>query len=39
MAKTETNVDNLKINYITKEQCDEALASGSINLNEMYITL
>lgn len=38
MAKTETNVDNLKINYLTKEQYDEALASGSINLNEMYIT-
>lgn len=38
MAKTETNVDNLKINYLTKEQYDEALASGSINLNEMYVT-
>lgn len=38
MAKIETNVDNLKINYLTKEQYDEALASGSINLNEMYIT-
>ncbi len=38
MAKTETNVDNLKINYLTREQYDEALASGSINLNEMYIT-
>lgn len=37
-TKTETNIKNFKINYLTKEQYEAALASGDINQDEVYMT-
>ena len=38
MAKTETLINELTINYLTKEQYEEAVANGEINENELYMT-
>lgn len=38
MAKTETILTELKINYLTEEQYAEALASGEIVADEIYMT-
>lgn len=38
MATTETNIDNLRINYLTKEQYEATLSAGEVNENELYIT-
>ena len=35
---TTTNLSSLKINYLTQEQYDTALAGGNINENEIYMT-
>lgn len=35
---TTTDLSTLKINYLTQEQYDTALANGEINANEFYIT-
>jgi hypothetical protein len=35
---TTTNLDTLKINYLTQAQYDEALGNNNINENEIYIT-
>lgn len=35
---TTTNLDTLKINYLTQAQFDAALANNEINENEIYIT-
>lgn len=33
---TTTDLQSLKINYLTQEQYDTALNSGQINANELY---
>ena len=38
MAKTETFINEFKINYLTSEQYQEALASNAINDDELYMT-
>lgn len=38
MAKTETKIDELKINYLTEAQYQTALSNGEINENEIYMT-
>ena len=38
MAKNETLINELKINYLTQELYDQAFASGQINDNEIYMT-
>ena len=38
MAKTETQINELKINYLTQELYDAAVANGEINENEIYLT-
>ena len=35
---TTTNLTTLKINYLTQEQYDTALANSQINANELYFT-
>lgn len=35
---TVTNLDTLKINYLTQEQYDDALENGDIEENEIYMT-
>lgn len=35
---TTTDLQTLKINYLTQDQYDTALANGQINNNEFYIT-
>lgn len=35
---TISNLQTLKINYLTQTQYDTALANGEINSNEIYIT-
>lgn len=35
---TTTNLSSLKINYLTQEQYDAALANSQINENELYLT-
>ena len=35
---TTTNLDTLKINYLTQEQYDTALENSQINENELYFT-
>ncbi len=35
---TTTNLDTLKINYLTQAQYDAALANDQINENEIYMT-
>lgn len=35
---TTTNLDTLKINYLTQEQYDTALANSQINSNQLYFT-
>lgn len=35
---TTTNLDTLKINYLTQSQYDTALANSQINTNELYFT-
>lgn len=37
-TKTETNIKNFKINYLTKEQYETALTAGEINQDELYMT-
>ena len=37
MASTQ-NLTELKINYLTQEQYNTALANGQINSNELYFT-
>lgn len=37
-TKTETLITELKINYLTEEQYQEALINGEINDNEIYMT-
>lgn len=37
-TKTETTVSDLKINYLTEAQYQEALTAGEINENEIYMT-
>lgn len=38
MAKTETELTELKINYLSQEQFDAELAAGRIQSNELYMT-
>lgn len=38
VTKTITNVDTLKINYLTQEMYEDALESDEINDNELYLT-
>ena len=38
ITKTTTNVDTLKINYLTQAMYDDALANNQINENELYFT-
>ena len=38
MAKTTTDLDVLKINYLTQAQYESALSNEEINENELYIT-
>ena len=38
IVKTPTNVDTLKINYLTQEMYEEALENDEINENELYLT-
>ena len=38
MAKTETLLNELKINVLTQEQYNAALANGEINTDELYMT-
>lgn len=38
IVKTPTNLDTLKINYLTQEMYEEALANDEINENELYLT-
>ncbi len=35
---TTTNLTTLKINYLTQEQYDAAVTSGTINSDELYFT-
>lgn len=37
-TKTETQISELKINYLTEELYQEAVANGEINDNEIYLT-
>lgn len=37
-TKTTTNLDSLKINYLTQEMYDDALSNNEINENELYFT-
>lgn len=37
-TKTETNLDTLKINYLSEPLYQEALKNGQINENELYMT-
>lgn len=37
-TKTETQINELKINYLTEAQYEEALANDEINDNEIYMT-
>lgn len=36
--KTETNLTEFKINYLTQQQYDEAVQNNKINENELYMT-
>ena len=38
ITKTTTNVDTLKINYLTQEMYEDALENDEINDNELYLT-
>ena len=38
MSKTETTIEELKINYLTEEQYKAAKENGEINENEIYMT-
>ena len=38
IIKTTTNVDTLKINYLTQEMYENALENDEINNNELYLT-
>ena len=38
IVKTPTNIDTLKINYLTQEMYDAALENGEINDTELYFT-
>lgn len=38
MSQTITKLKELKINQLTEEQYQEALAAGLINENELYVT-
>lgn len=38
IVKTPTNIDTLKINYLTQEMYDAALENDEINENELYLT-
>lgn len=38
MVKTETNIKELKINYLTEQQYADAMEQGLINENEIYMT-
>ena len=38
MAKTETNLDKLVINYLTETQFDEAKDAGTLDANQLYFT-
>lgn len=38
ITKTTTNVDTLKINYLTQEMYENALENDEINDNELYLT-
>ena len=38
ITKTTTNVDTLKINYLTQEMYEDALENNEINANEIYLT-
>ena len=38
MAKTETVLEELKINYLSEERYKEAVAAGEVNQNELYMT-
>lgn len=37
-TKTETQVSEFKINYLTEDQYQEAVENGEINSNEIYMT-
>lgn len=37
-TKTETQISELKINYLTEAQYQEAVSNGEINENELYLT-
>lgn len=38
ITKTSTNINELKINYLTQSMYDDALANDQINDNELYMT-
>nr|DAE28640.1 MAG TPA: hyaluronidase [virus sp. ctmTa7] len=38
MAKTETDISTLKINYLSESAYKTALSNGEINENEIYMT-
>lgn len=38
ISKTTTDIDTLKINYLTEEMYEEALANDEINEDELYLT-
>lgn len=38
ISKTTTDITTLKINYLTQEMYDAALANNQINENELYVT-
>lgn len=38
MDKTETLVNDFKINYLTEEEYQSALSDGSLGENEIYMT-
>lgn len=38
MDKTETLVNDFKINYLTEEEYQSALSDGSLEENEIYMT-
>lgn len=38
ITKTTTDLQTLKINYLTQEMYEDALESGDISANELYMT-
>lgn len=38
MAKTETQVNDLKLNFLTKEQFETAKEAGQLSTTELYFT-